>query len=320
LPTVGALKTVAGSFEFGAQIAPNFYGTAVGTMQLDGAISLWHFDPIAELRLQPGSGYLGAAGQLAVAPDGQRVIAEVADAVRIIDVGTRGSTQIQLTSLGDSECDSPVPRGFPPLMKLSADGRLLGYRLRRCLIVEDLLQHKELAKYRFRLFPAFEFLPDGRLFLAEYTAEALRLHARVWDWRGDRTVSSTIVAGVGIGPTTSVAVSRDGLWVAIRGDDPAVVSIWDAALTHERTRLPPTDATRDMAFNTDGSRLATSGTDNLVRIWDTRTGQLLLLLTDSAPHSGGIVFTDAGRIIAGRDGGGLTIWESKPPVTTIQRR
>jgi len=320
LPTAGAVRTVPGSFEFGAQIAPNSDGAAVGTMRLDGTISLWHFDPIAEVRLQPGSGHLSPAGQLAVAPDGQSVITAVADAVRVIDVGTLGSAQIQLTKLGDSDCDSP-PRYRLPRMKLSADGRLLAYQLARCLIVEDVLQRRALGKYPFRLVPlAFAFLPDGRLFLIENSAEALQLHARVWDWHADRTVSSTIVAGVGIGPTTSVAVSRDGLWVAIRGDDPAVVSIWDAALTHERTRLPRTDATRDMAFNTDGSRLATSGTDNLVRIWDTRTGQLLLILTDSAPHIGGIVFTDAGRIIAGRNGGGLTIWESKPPVTTIQRR
>jgi WD40 repeat protein len=63
----------------------------------------------------------------------------------------------------------------------------------------------------------------------------------------------------------------------------------------------------------DGRRLATAfaANDKTVRIWDTSTQQLVLTLVDIDAHGGGVTFTSDGNLVAGRTGGGVTIWETQ---------
>jgi WD40 repeat protein len=69
-----------------------------------------------------------------------------------------------------------------------------------------------------------------------------------------------------------------------------------------------------VAFSPDGRRIATAGTDNAVRVWDTERLQQLLILTDEDQHPEGLAFAADGRLIAMRALRGLTIWESKKKV------
>ena len=55
---------------------------------------------------------------------------------------------------------------------------------------------------------------------------------------------------------------------------------------------------RDLAFNRDGTRVATGSDDNTVRIWDTSTGQALLTLEGHADTVYGVAFEPDGKRLA----------------------
>ncbi len=85
------------------------------------------------------------------------------------------------------------------------------------------------------------------------------------------------------GPVTavrSVAVSRDGLYIAAAGDDHRVV-LFDAKTGRLRNALVDTGAgpaannakVWSVAFSPDGRRLATAGDDQVVQLWDLRSGR-----------------------------------------------
>jgi WD40 repeat protein len=108
-----------------------------------------------------------------------------------------------------------------------------------------------------------------------------------------------------------IALSPDNRRIALYAPNYSQVWIWDGALRRELGRLPVPPGTRAVAFSPDGRRIATAGTDNAVRVWDTDRLQLLLILTDEDQHPEGLAFAADGRLIAIRSSGGPTIWESK---------
>ena len=59
-----------------------------------------------------------------------------------------------------------------------------------------------------------------------------------------------------------------------------------------------------MAFNDDGSRLATSSGDNTVNVWDTRTGLLVLTLRNRSGLVRSISFSRDGKHLASVDDDG----------------
>ena len=86
-------------------------------------------------------------------------------------------------------------------------------------------------------------------------------------------------------------------------------------LKTEVGRLPPGDY-RAVAFSPGGRRIVSVGAEeSVVRVWDAERLLPLLTLQDTDSHLGGVTVTAEGQIVAGRTGGGLTIWE-----TQIRRR
>ena len=81
----------------------------------------------------------------------------------------------------------------------------------------------------------------------------------------------------------------------------------------EPGRLSAPRETRSAAFSRDGRRLASSGYDSMVHIWDVDRRELLLILEDDDRHYEGVGFTDDGRLVVDRISGWLTIWNSRPP-------
>jgi WD40 repeat protein len=53
-----------------------------------------------------------------------------------------------------------------------------------------------------------------------------------------------------------------------------------------------------LAFSPDGSRLATSGHDQTVKLWDTGSGQELLILRGHSSEVLGVAFSPDGQFIA----------------------
>ena len=100
----------------------------------------------------------------------------------------------------------------------------------------------------------------------------------------------------------AVAFSPDGALLAAGGGTPGAFGelvLYDAATGTLRWRL---DGHRDyvyhLAFNHDGTRLASCGYDRLIRVWDTATGKLTAVLKEHTEAVYAVAFSDDGQVLA----------------------
>jgi WD40 repeat protein len=100
----------------------------------------------------------------------------------------------------------------------------------------------------------------------------------------------------------AVAWSPDGSVVAVGGGTPGAfgeIVLFDAATGTERARL---DGHRDyvyhLAFNHDGTRLASCGYDKVIRVWETATGKTVGVLKEHTEAVYAVAFNGDGTLLA----------------------
>ncbi|MGH3863408.1 WD40 repeat domain-containing protein, partial [Actinokineospora sp.] len=172
------------------------------------------------------------------------------------------------------------------------------------------------SDYREGMGTAVSISPDGRTLLTGGGDGRYLL----WD-----TATSTRLAILDgfLDDIRAAVFSPDGRHVALSDTSN---DTWSHELDHNRApgpplRLPKDDSTWDLAFAPDSAILATGGNDQLVRLWDPRTGTELTRFPH--PHRVlSVAFTpDGSAIVAGGMNGVFYVWhDPRSTLTTMSDR
>ena len=101
------------------------------------------------------------------------------------------------------------------------------------------------------------------------------------------------------------------------------ILIWDLSQREVVLRLRPNSDTRDLAFQPNGSLLASAHADGHLRLWDLRSGERVADLQSHEDAINQLTFSQTGRTIATvSDDGTIRLWlaDLHCPIGIVERR
>ena len=153
------------------------------------------------------------------------------------------------------------------------------------------------------------FSQDGER-LAIICADAIRLFS-IPDFRETGVLTRSLSAGASSSPF--VRFSPDNRTLATLDSTGFGVQLWNTASSSETRILPGhSGALRGASFSPDGSRLATCGADQTIKLWAVATGELVRTFRGQAEY---VVFSPDGKLLASvapNDGadGAVMLWDA----------
>lgn len=150
------------------------------------------------------------------------------------------------------------------------------------------------------------FSPDGHR-VGIFCADAIRLFS-IPDFREVGVFERKLSVGASSNPF--IRFSPDNRTLATLDSTDFGVQFWDTA-SHRKTRVLPahSGALQGASFSPDGSRLATCGADQTIKLWAVETGELVRSFRGQADQ---VVFSPDGKLLASiaSDDGVVKLWDA----------
>jgi WD40 repeat protein/DNA-binding SARP family transcriptional activator len=287
-----------------------------------GSVAIWDaqtYGRVRTLGAPPGASSAAAPGYLAPLTSGGDVFSlDVSSDGRLVAAArSDGSVRVWDIETGrDAFTVDPGP-AMAPFMDVtwSADGDLLAIvandgRTGRATVVDRGGRVLGVRQEEFGIaLTPMTFTPDGeQLMTVRLPTGPLDFgqgEVVMWNWRDNDVVPiiDAAVRGAIPSPSGDLVATWQTTSTASQSDS---VEIWDPA-TGQRVAVLEgnTGGVLGIAFNADGSRLATGGQDGTVRIWDPASGEQLLVLRGHFAGVFSVAFSPDGSRLASVGGEGV---------------
>jgi WD40 repeat protein len=240
----------------------------------------------------------GAVSEIALSPDGKRLVVATMERTWIADAAT-GKT---FGFLGRG-------RNSDRAVSFSSDGgKVITASFNSDVVFWDAWSGKELSRFidpeRKRFIEA-RLAPDGESLL---TLRSLG-RAQIWDFERKTEIAS--LAGVDFSQGT-VRFSLDGSRVVVSGFRDGTVLINSVATGGIVAKLEGhEEKTHFAAFDRRGSRVVTASADNTARIWDADDGKCLAILSGHGDSVNSARFSpDGNLVVTASSDGTARIWNA----------
>lgn len=252
----------------------------------DSTIRLWNSATGESLATLRGHGRGVAA--LKFTPDGRQLVSGGGDAtIKVWDP----ATVPELTLCG--HVNETVGVAFSP------DGKLLASAgFDTTVRLWDTATSEELAVLEGHegLVRAIAFAPDGSMIASGGVDHTVR----IWDPIKARQIRVLVTTSADFWGVMALTFSPDGRWLAAQVDGAAgAARLWDLQRESQAPAWECHDSSGEaIAFSPDGAYFLDSGPENGVRIWRTRTRELVRVLSGQTAGSVSAAFSPDGRRVA----------------------
>lgn len=210
-----------------------------------------------------------------------------------------------------SYCMAISPNGRYAVVETDGRGRVL---------VWDLSTSTEQPAYTLRtsLVHASAFSPDSRYLLVCDDVELAVLDTTTWKHRhagpGGYSVRACAVAPGGATIVTTYWTDEVKVWAAQVPEKPVQTLIISPRSVNR------SGGVRCGSFSPDGARMVAAGSDHVVRLWDTVTGQELAAFEGhTAPVNTCCFSPDGVHVLSASDDGQVLEWDTRNPIQNMTR-